>query len=209
MEGWIKINRKIEEWEWFDDPLMVGIFVKLILKANFKDKYWGKVLIKRGQFISSFKNLSDEMKLSIQQLRSVLSRLKSTNNLTSESTNQYTLYTIVNYELFQDKKMESTNKITNKITNEQQTSNKRATTREERKERKKENIYPDDFEFLWVTYERNGSKKEAYDAYKKLKVDQELHKTIYEHILKYKADKPEIQYRKHFNRYLKNKLWEI
>ena len=61
-----------------------------------------------------------------------MKRLKSTHEITCESTNSYTLITLLNYNTYQDKN-DNANKQTNKqankrLTNEQQTANKRVTT---------------------------------------------------------------------------------
>ena len=36
--GWIKIHRKLLEWEWADDPNMVALWIHLLLNANLTDK---------------------------------------------------------------------------------------------------------------------------------------------------------------------------
>ena len=50
--GWIKIHRQIIEWEWYDEPNVMRLFLHLLLKANHKDKnYRGKV-IKKGMLLT-------------------------------------------------------------------------------------------------------------------------------------------------------------
>lgn len=106
--GYIKIHRKIEEWEWFDDSLTVWFFIRLMMKANWEDKLWHGIIIKRGQFVSSIEHLRFShgtgrlaKRLSTKTVRTLLQRLKNTNELASQSTNNYTLFSIVNYKKYQ------------------------------------------------------------------------------------------------------------
>ena len=125
--GWIKLHRKLLEWEWYDDINVRITFLHCLLKANYEDKKWKGITIQRGSFISSIGNLSAEIGITEQKLRTAIKKLKLTNELTSHSTNSNTLFTIVCYDLYQ-----TDNDPNNKpITNEQQTDNKRITTTKE------------------------------------------------------------------------------
>ena len=153
MEGWIKIHRKLLEWEWADDNLLLAFWIRLLFRANYKDKEWHGIKIKRGQMITGRKRLAIETGFSERQVRTFLKRLKSTSEVTIETTNQFSLITINNYELYQTNGIQTTSKVTSETpTNDQQT-----TTTKERKEVKelKKNKSSD---FLGV-----------YDEYKKMR----------------------------------------
>ncbi len=143
-KGFIKIHRKIIDWEWYSDKNVCRVFFHLIFTANYKDLSFKGLTIKRGQKVVSLKNLANEINISVQQLRTTLTKLKSTNEITSKSTNGYTIITLENYELYQGQEKESNKQNNkennNKITNEQQTDNKRITTSKERKKERKEEI---------------------------------------------------------------------
>lgn len=124
MEGWICLYKKLINWEWYQDGNTCRLFIHLLLLANHEDKSWQGYLIKRGQLITSLKHLADGLNLSMQQIRTSLKKLESTGEITSKSTNKFTLITVEKYEDYQ-RKDETT---TNKITNEQQTNNKQITT---------------------------------------------------------------------------------
>ena len=89
--GWIKIHRNMLDWEWYLDSNIVRLFIHLLLKANWEDKKWCGILIKRGSFVTSHGSLSEETKLSIQQIRTCLSKLKLTDEILIKSTNKHTL----------------------------------------------------------------------------------------------------------------------
>jgi len=126
--GWIAIHRKLLEWEWYGDINVRLVFLHLLLKANHTTKKWKGETIERGSFITSLENLSKEIGITTQQTRTAITKLKSTNEITSKSTSHYTMICITNYDKYQGGRKDRNNKITNKITNEQQTDNKRITT---------------------------------------------------------------------------------
>jgi len=122
--GYINLYRSFIKWEWFEVPNMVTVFIYCLLKANFKDKNWRGVEIKRGQFITSLETMRNETKLSTQKIRTCLDKLEKTKEINKQSNNQFTIITICKYDSYQSNQ-ETTNK---QLTNEQQTDNKRITT---------------------------------------------------------------------------------
>ena len=124
--GWIKLHRKILDWEWFTSPSTLQLFIYLLLKANKEDKKWRGILIKRGQLVTSVATICEETKLSTQQARTSLNRLKSTNEITSKTTNKFTLVTICKYESYQlcGEAEQQTNQQALQQTNNKQKTNK-------------------------------------------------------------------------------------
>ena len=107
MDGWIKLHRKILEWEWYNDNNTKIVFLHLLLTANHKEKKWQGITIKRGQKLTSLQHLAEETNLSMQQVRTALDKLKLTNEITTKSTNKNTLITIEKYSNYQDKDEEN------------------------------------------------------------------------------------------------------
>jgi hypothetical protein len=128
--GFIKIHRKITEWEWYDDTNTFRLFFHCIFKANWKDNNYRGTLVKRGSFLTSLKILADETGLTVRQIRTCLKRLESTHEVTSERTAQGTVIQVVKYNDYQD--------ATHEATSKRQASDKQATTNKERKERKED-----------------------------------------------------------------------
>ena len=144
MQGWVKIHRTIQSWEWYNDSKMVHLFLHLLLSANHKDGSWRGIDVKRGQLIFGRKTASERTGISEQSIRTCLERLKSTNEITIKSTNKYSILTICKYEDYQLKEDESTSKLTNKqpATNQQSTTNK---NEEKEKNEKEFTIKVNDF----------------------------------------------------------------
>ncbi len=108
MEGWISLYRRFIDWQWYRDINTKTLFLHLLLKANHKDQKWLDITIRRGQFVTSYKNLANETGLSIQNVRTSLNRLKSTQEIQYKTTNKYTLISIDKYDFYQDKDKNST-----------------------------------------------------------------------------------------------------
>lgn len=99
--GWIKLYRKMTQWEWYKTPHMFHLFGHLLLTANRKDEKWKGKTIKRGQRMFGYRKLSQETGISVRSIRTCIERLKSTHEVTIESTQQYSIVTVCNYEDYQ------------------------------------------------------------------------------------------------------------
>ena len=99
--GYIRLFRAIEDWEWYDNPFVTKIFIHCLIKANEKQKQWRDLTIKRGQFVTSYEKLAAANGMTIQQTRTALKSLQSTNDIEYQSTNQYTVITVKKYNLWQ------------------------------------------------------------------------------------------------------------
>tara|TARA_R110000772_G_scaffold55614_1_gene126976 strand:+ start:757 stop:1458 length:702 start_codon:yes stop_codon:yes gene_type:complete len=108
--GWVKLHRQLLGWEWYNDVNTTRVFLHLLLVANHKDNNWRGIEIKRGQRLTSVNALASETNLSIKNIRTSIKRLKSTNEVASHSTAQHTVFTMVNYDLYQDEASEVANK---------------------------------------------------------------------------------------------------
>lgn len=130
--NYIKINRKILEWEWYSDINTCRLFLHMLLKANWKDGKFKGTTVPRGSFISSIGVLSEETGLTIREVRTAITHLKMTGEVTSKSTNKFTVITVKNYDLYQT----SDKQIGIQETNERQANDKLTTTIEELEEGK-------------------------------------------------------------------------
>lgn len=138
MAGFIKIHRQITEWEWYTDIPVRVLFEHCLFKANYEDKKWHGVIVKRGSFVTSYENLALETGLTVRQVRTALNKLKTTGEVTHKSTSQYSIIVVNNYEKYQT----NDKQIDKQATNERQTNDKQATTTKEIEEIKKEkNIF--------------------------------------------------------------------
>jgi len=132
MDGWIKLHRKFSDWEWFDNSEMVHLFIFLLLNANSENGNWRGITIKRGQILTGLHSLNERTGISIQTLRTCLTRLEKTGEINKQSNNQNSIITICNYESYQEKPQKS-----NKQPNKRPTSDQQATNNKQEEEEKK------------------------------------------------------------------------
>lgn len=117
--GFIKLHRKLVGWGWYSDGPTKDVFLHLLLTANFKETQWRGITLKPGQTVIGRKQLAQELGLSERQVRTALDHLKSTNEVSTKTTNRFTVITIENwtkYQLFDDE--------TDQLNDQQPTSQK-------------------------------------------------------------------------------------
>lgn len=98
---YIKLFREILDWEWWHDINTFRVFIFLLLKANWKDCTWKGVLVKRGEYVSSYDKLAEDTDLTRDEVRTAIKHLKCTTEITTRSTRKFTVFTVVNYDLYQ------------------------------------------------------------------------------------------------------------
>lgn len=131
MEGWIKLNRSIQDhWLCKDEPFdKTHAWIDLLLLANYEDKktaYKGDVITcKRGDVNLSLSALASRWKWSRPKVSRFIELLERDGMITTNVTTHRTTISIVNYGFYQG--MGTTNVTTNVTANVQQTctTNKR------------------------------------------------------------------------------------
>jgi hypothetical protein len=138
----------------------------LLLVANHKDGQWRGIPIKRGQRLTSLSKLAAETNLSIKNIRTAIKRLKSTNEVASQSSAQSTMFTVVNYDLYQGEASETAHQVAN----EGQAMGKQGATNNNDKNEKKEKkiIINDAFSYFWLNMKlKKAAKPKAELAFNK------------------------------------------
>lgn len=129
MEGWIKLHRKLLEWEWFDEPNTLSVFIYLLLSARHNIGSWRGIEIGVGQIITSKGKIAEATGLSAQEVRTTLARLEGTHEIEIQATNKYSIITICNYASYQadEDSVQQTTQQTTQQTNNKQITNKQQT----------------------------------------------------------------------------------
>lgn len=128
---YVKISRKILEWEWYTDVNTKVLFLHILLKANWKPGRFQGIEIPRGSFVTSLQNLAVETGLTIRNVRTALKHLENTGEVTSNRHAKFSVITIKNYDKYQS----SDSQVT---VNRQSSDNQVTTIKEGKKERKEE-----------------------------------------------------------------------
>lgn len=139
-QGWIKVNRKLLNWEWYKETNTKSLFIHALLRANFDDQKFQGIIVPRGSFVSSYPNLAAETGLSVQNIRTALKRLISTGELTVKKYPKFTLFKVENYDMYQTPNSQTNSQLT---VNQQAPNSQLTTIKEIKNVRNKEikNIY--------------------------------------------------------------------
>lgn len=143
-KGFVKLYRSMLTWEWYDDINVKILFLHLILTVNYEDKKWRGKVIKRGQRVVSIKKLSEELGITVRQVRTAIDKLVMTSEMTNSKFAECNVLTLVNYDKFQAVTNEKANRrqtSDKRLTNRGQTSDKSMTTTKELKELKEYKEY--------------------------------------------------------------------
>lgn len=138
MGDFIKIDRRMLEWEWYQDEHTKSLFLHCLLKANWKPGMFRGVEIKRGQFPTSIPKLEIELELTCNEVRTAIKHLKSTGTITVRTYAKFSVITVVKYEQYQSSNSQKHIHNHSQNTVKSQSINRRLTTIEEKKEGKKE-----------------------------------------------------------------------
>ncbi|RGS49037.1 hypothetical protein DWX90_00855 [Segatella copri] len=104
--NWIKLYRKICDWQWYQDAKMVHLFVHLMLKASIMK---GSDLSDSWQLCTSLRILSKETGLSLQNIRTCIGKLQRTGEITFRTlpTHLQSIITICNSGSYQTSKRQT------------------------------------------------------------------------------------------------------
>jgi len=196
-QGWIKLHRRLINWEWYSDPNTFRLFIHLLLISNHTDNKYKGIIIKPGQVVTGQDKLSIELGLSRQSIRTALANLKSTNDITIESSRKGSIIQVVNYGKYQH--------VTIKQPTHQPQSNHETTSNNNDKKDKEER--KESFDIFWSKYPKKVSKTKTKDKFIKLS-DKDI-KTILDTLDSFISYKPFTEYT-HPNptTYLNQKRWE-
>lgn len=99
----IKLDRSILTWRWYQDANTFRLFLHLLLTANIKPSSIGEITIGRGEVAVSYMSVANTLKLSIQEVRTAFRHLKVTGEITITRYSKFSVISIVNYESYQAK----------------------------------------------------------------------------------------------------------
>jgi uncharacterized protein YcfL len=203
--GWIKIHRQIIDWEWYDEPNTFRVFLHLLLKANHKPKKYRGITIETGQIMTGQDLLASELKLTRSKIRLALSNLKTTNEITINSSRKGTIIQIVNYKNYQITESKQP-KDSQRITKEQPNDSQRTTTNKNvnniKNEKNEINI---EFDLFWDLYDKKISKVKCENKWSKL-TDKERDDII-AYLPSYIKSTPDVKFRKNPETFFNNKSW--
>lgn len=139
--AWFKTYYKILDWGWFQDAKTLQVFIYLIARASIEDTEFMGVPIKRGQTVTSYHSISKATGSSMQSVRTAISHLKSTGEITITSYPKFSVITVQNYDKYQTQQQSKQQASNKQPTSKQQATNTIIRNIEDKKIRNK-NIGP-------------------------------------------------------------------
>lgn len=133
LNGWISLHRKFLSWEFFDDSDAVKLFVYMLLKAAPNEFVYNGKTVGIGQFITSFRELEKETKISRRKIERLFKLFKDSQIIDIKTTNHYSVVEILNYKNYQrtrkktDKNLEIQNATQNVTQNVAQNATQNVT----------------------------------------------------------------------------------
>ncbi|MEG1011016.1 MAG: hypothetical protein RSD27_09650 [Ruthenibacterium sp.] len=164
-DGYIKLYRKMVKWGWYTDTNTKCVFLHLLLMAQYEARVFNGLPLEVGQVVTSIRQISKEINVSVQSVRTSLNHLKSTQEVTQSTYGKFSVFTINRYSEYQcDGKQ---------LTQCQHSAN---TDPYNKKLRKKE--YTGAFDTFWSQYPNKTAKVKAAAAFEKIRPDDALLETI-------------------------------
>ena len=130
--AYIYLRKKILDWQWYSDTPTRSVFIHCLLRASWKETEYKGIRYGRGQLIDSNATIAKDLGISIQNVKTAITHLKESGELTSFRVGKTRVITVVKYDLYQQTNL-STNPI---LTSNQPQTNLELTSYKEIKEEK-------------------------------------------------------------------------
>lgn len=128
---YVKISRKILDWEWYTDINTKVLFLHILLKANWKPSRFQGTEVPRGSLVTSQQNMAAETGLTIKNVRTALKHLENTGEVAVSRHPKFSVITVKNYNQYQSSGSQT-------ASDGQSDGSRGATIEEGKKERKEE-----------------------------------------------------------------------
>ncbi len=139
----IKLYRKMLNWQWYDDVNTKVLFLHCLLRANWTSGEWHGIHYGKGEFITSIKSLAEETGLTSHQVRTALNHLiltgevssRVTDNVTGKRLTRNRIITVNKWNQYQGDDKQSDKQTSSKVANRRQAGVKQASTDREYKDK--------------------------------------------------------------------------
>lgn len=144
--NWIKLNRRILDWGWYGDINTKTIFIHCLLMANWSAGEWKGIHYEAGEFVTSLPKLCEETGLTTRQVRTALTHLEKTQEVTCRTTDRTTGRTLAKNRIISINKWneyQGSDSQNDRQNDRQATDKRQASDRQikkEKKEKKERNI---------------------------------------------------------------------
>lgn len=133
--GYIKLWRKIGDWEWFTDVETCHLFIYLLLHARSNEGRWRGIPIYKGEIVQSIETIADRSGLTIRNVRTAIKHLQVTGEVTERYHGKHRIIKLKNYEVYH----QSDTIVAEELTGKRQGSDREVTANKKEKKEKNDN----------------------------------------------------------------------
>lgn len=101
-KGFIVIDRCLEDWQYADVETACYLWLRILLRANWKDGWFLGTPIPRGSFATSIKSFAEQTKLTEKAVRYWLKKFEEAGQISVNGANRFSVITVINYAKYQD-----------------------------------------------------------------------------------------------------------
>jgi hypothetical protein len=98
----VKFDRNLLKWRWFQHPKTLAVWIWLIMNANVEDHDFERETIHRGEVATSYRRIMTDTGLSSKEVRTALNHLKETGEVATRIRPKYQVISILEYSRYQD-----------------------------------------------------------------------------------------------------------
>ena len=209
--GYVKLWRCSVDAGWLQNHKLWAFWCWCLMKATHKeyDQVVGCQVVHLfpGEFVFGRKKAAEELRVSEQEIRTMVDSMRIRKNLTIKTTNKFSVISIINWNTYQDIEFIFNQQINQLLTNKQPTTNHK---QEHKNKNTKE--YTSDFLKFYDEYPKHKGKEQAWKAWQKLNgtvptVDDLILK-IQEQSKSEQWTKDDGKYIPHPSTWLNDKRWE-
>ena len=132
----------LPDWEWYQDINTKVLFLHLLLIVNIRPQRKLGMSIPAGSIDRTQEQLATETGLTLRQLRTAISKLKLTGELTVVRGPKFSVYTLKNWSRYQAERQKIVRSFDSRATVERQKSDSLNKNNKNLKNRKKEEALP-------------------------------------------------------------------
>ena len=103
--GWVKLHRGLLEHGIFRDAEVLQVWMYLLLRASYREQKLAigrqVIFLQPGQLLYGRRAVSDKLSMGEGKLRGIMEMLEQSGSIVVESTNRYSVVTIVNWMEYQ------------------------------------------------------------------------------------------------------------
>lgn len=102
--GYILLARRIldsETFKYCKNNDEYRLLIESLIRANFQENVWNGIRVKRGQFITGIEHFAQETQTTRKKVRNFWKKFTKLGFLIRQTTNKYTIITVLNYDKYQ------------------------------------------------------------------------------------------------------------